>query len=947
MSKPPTLNVPSSLAKLASDRLDGYASDISTDPQTNSVRRLAIDMFRWLEDGDLANADLLSLIKHLSAETLVARANTLKERRTMAGGAQADQVLKDRLYQLANDGFDAFKETVERLGAGIVFTAHPTFGMSPAAYEALASAALADGPNVKPIHDLIGQGFQSGEDITLQAEHDQVQNAILNGQSALAELWNISLDVAQERFPNDWFKLSPSMINLASWVGYDLDGRTDIHWSATLSFRLREKAIQLQRYSDTLTDLSSDLSDLFPIAQRLAAAAAHSKQSAERFSADLTKPQKLVEAANFLTADHADKLISLGEVVRDISHLAHDSVKPEQARKLMVLASQMRTFGLGTSCIHLRINAAQVSAVLRHDLNIESHEDDFGRVALAQITKLAENASVCRVNFADMFQEQMTARRQFMLCAQLLKHVDQDAPIRFLIAESENPVTIMGALYLARLYGVADKVDLSPLFETPDALESGGRFVERLLESDDFKDYVNNRGRLCLQFGFSDSGRFSSQPAGDMAIERIHNLVINALSDSSLDQIDLLLFNTHGESMGRGAYPGDMTLRLNHLLTPYTRHQMAKNDIGCIHEFSFQGGDGFLHFLTPEMARTTVLQAACVLLDIHGSAEEDSFYARRDVSWDVYRSIRTWHEGLFENPDYPKALLEFAPGFLFKTGSRQSRRQTGASAGELGLRSLRAIPHNAILQQLALPLNVACGFGSAAGAEPDRLADLIRTSPRLKTLVAMSVKSREVTSVPAFRAYANLFDPGFWIAIAKRSDRATAQVYRRLALLFSNYETHSAMLKLGNIVTIDLARFDRILAQFEDAPSAEDRHKSRSTLHILHATRQALMMRAFVLAAQLPEFSQRHGGASADDLLKQVTQMQISNAAEMIKTIFPAQAGRDDELDRLTEPTDRCGADSTEGYAHIHEHIVSPLLEIEDAIHESTIAIANVYGAFG
>ena len=61
-----------------------------------------------------------------------------------------------------------------------------------------------------------------------------------------------------------------------------------------------------------------------------------------------------------------------------------------------------------------------------------------------------------RVNFASVYVEQATARRQLMLAAQIRKHVDADAPIRFLIAETESPVTVLAAIALA------DRVALVP-----------------------------------------------------------------------------------------------------------------------------------------------------------------------------------------------------------------------------------------------------------------------------------------------------------------------------------------------------------------------------------------------------------------------------------------------------------------------------------------------------
>ena len=39
------------------------------------------------------------------------------------------------------------------------------------------------------------------------------------------------------------------------------------------------------------------------------------------------------------------------------------------------------------------------------------------------------------------------------------------------------------ALFFAKLFGVQDIVDISPLFETPAALETGARLIERRAEN--------------------------------------------------------------------------------------------------------------------------------------------------------------------------------------------------------------------------------------------------------------------------------------------------------------------------------------------------------------------------------------------------------------------------------------------------------------------------------
>ena len=55
------------------------------------------------------------------------------------------------------------------------------------------------------------------------------------------------LDVARELYPSEWQTLVPRLVSLASWVGYDHDGRSDIGWADTLRMRLKSKHAQLVR----------------------------------------------------------------------------------------------------------------------------------------------------------------------------------------------------------------------------------------------------------------------------------------------------------------------------------------------------------------------------------------------------------------------------------------------------------------------------------------------------------------------------------------------------------------------------------------------------------------------------------------------------------------------------------------------------------------------------
>jgi len=181
-----------------------------------------------------------------------------------------------------------------------------------------------------------------------------------------------------------------------------------------------------------------------------------------------------------------------------------------------------------------------------------------------------------RSNFAALAIEASTATRQFLAMAQILHHVDADAPIRMLVAECEEPATVLAALYFARLFGIEDKVDVSPLFETESALEHGGRFLDALLAEDEYRAYARRRGRVSVQTGFSDAGRFVGQIPASLAIERLQGRLAEAMTANGLTDVAALVFNTHGESMGRGAHPDSLADRLAWPLSPWARRRFVR-----------------------------------------------------------------------------------------------------------------------------------------------------------------------------------------------------------------------------------------------------------------------------------------------------------------------------------------------------------------------------------
>ncbi|MDJ0642589.1 MAG: phosphoenolpyruvate carboxylase, partial [Erythrobacter sp.] len=784
------------------DRLKQLHVRTRETPLFNPVFQLSLEISRVLEGGSMELGAIEALVEELECAGLQARAVRLKKNLSPVALDANRGTLAGSMSRLAE--FDAFKARWEAPFLHAVFTAHPTFLLTPEQSSAVAEAASHAGEVTRSVCSASGERPA----VTLDYEHGEVVKALANAQDARSDIVREMLQHAAQQFPDKWQELRPTPFRFASWVGYDMDGRTDIKWYTSIRFRLSEKAERLARYAADLESIDPT-HDLVPV---LRAGAEHAAKSAGHFSEDLSAPNDLSAAANRLTANDPAKLTTLEPIIADLEEQARGA-DTSLAVSLKSLAAAMRADGLGMGHIHFRVNAKQLHNAIRSRLKDPTALDLASKGAMATLRRMLQEVEPLRTNFASLAIESSTAIRQFLAMAQILEHIDADTPIRMLIAECEQPSTILAALYFAKLFGIEDRVDVSPLFETESALEHGGRFLDALCAEDQYRDYVRLRGRACIQTGFSDAGRFVGQIPASLAIERLQGRFAQALAKNGLVDVAALIFNTHGESMGRGAHPGGFADRLTWPMSLWARSRFVRNGITLEPEVSFQGGDGYLHFATPELARATLTR----IISEEPEASEvcaDPLYERTDISLDFYRAIRAHQRQHLRSATYSRAVTAFGLGLLNSTGSRVSRRQSDLSADrDMNLRQIRAIPHNSILQQLGYPVNVIAGIGSAADGSYEELASLIEESPRGQQLLRLARASNALASIKTVAAHGELFNSAYW---ASRPYRGTephlSAACETLAEYLTKDDRTGVFRRLASRLRVDALKYHRLLA---------------------------------------------------------------------------------------------------------------------------------------
>ena len=915
-------------------RLQDLHRHTAETPLFNPVFQLSLELSRRIESGDLTLDAIAALVSELECEGLLARSHRLN--RLVAPLDQAANL--NRLEDLAKaEDFAAFARRWQQPVAHVVFTAHPTFLLTARQSEAVAEAASSG--EIGAATACVAPHQRDA--ITLDSEHRAAMDALSRAQSARDAMVRTLLASARQSWPDQWRTLAPVPLRFATWVGYDMDGRTDISWATSLRYRLEEKAERLTSYAAALAEVAPDL------AERLRAAATYSQAQAERLaSTDLDDHAALSETANHLTGDHPFKLTSLAPVIAELEQQAA-SADDAAAETLLTVASAMRADGLGMGWIHFRVNSSQLQNAIRRRIDPDGKLDLASQAALVRMRELLAEAKPLRSNFAALAIENSTAIRQFLAMAQILRHIDSDAPIRMLVAECEQPTTVLAALFFAKLFGIADKVDVSPLFETESALEHGGRFLDALLAEEAYRAYARQRGRVAIQTGFSDAGRFVGQIPAALAIERLQGRLSEAMVANGLGDVSALIFNTHGESMGRGAHPDSFADRLAWPLSPWARRRFVRAGIRLEPEVSFQGGDGYLFFGTPELALATLTRFAEMPPgETDADAPVDPFYRRTDLSLDFYRAIRRFQHEQLVSKTYPRAVTAFGLGLLNDTGSRKSRRQSDLAADrEMSLRQIRAIPHNAVLQQLGYPVNVIAGFGTAAEGNYEALAELLSESERGRQVVRLVRSANALASIKTVAAFGELFNSAYWASRPYRGDEGhIADACLALAEYLTTDDRTGVFRRMASRLRVDALKLHRLLALIPDEAPLPGREHTRRTLGVLQALRLALFQHMFLRVVSVPAFS-RANDIAREDVLEMVFTLRVEEALAQLRRAFPATEPHLGDF-TIAEPSDYPD-EAAVGYDAIHRDFIDPIGAAQALSLRITTAIANLFGAHG
>jgi phosphoenolpyruvate carboxylase len=407
-----------------------------------------------------------------------------------------------------------------------------------------------------------------------------------------------------------------------------------------------------------------------------------------------------------------------------------------------------------------------------------------------------------------------------------------------------------------------------------------------------------------------------------------------------------VIFDTHGESVGRGCHYDGFPQRFAYVASPESRRRFAAKGIHVKQETSYQGGDGWLYFMTPAASLAAVARMIEFALETPEANSTDPFYADYDYVTEFFVTVRQFNERVMGDRNYAALLDSFGPSLLYPAGSRAMRRQIEGSAQRPDLMhptQIRAIPHNSILQQLGLMANTLGGVGQAIRKDPEHFQRLYRESPRFRNLMAMAGWGLAFSDPDLLKGYIDLLDPGLWLMqAAHHSNIGQGAELRQVSDHLERLGNHEKLTRIFRVLQADYLDLVAGLAPTELEPPLPP--AMRRDLHLLHAIRLALIQRIFLLATHIPAFTDQHG-ITPDQLMAKILHLEIDSAVAILGRVFPVAERRID-FSAFGEPASYRGEEAG-SYEAEHRRIFEPMAQLYELVRRTGSAITHIIGAVG
>jgi phosphoenolpyruvate carboxylase len=721
----------------------------------------------------------------------------------------------DVLGKLKAAGLDeaAVQAALDRTRLIPVFTAHPTeavrrtlLNKEQRIADTLLTCLAADQQTPAEsdatrasIREEIALSWQTDEHFDQPSVADEVEHVLFfltNVVYPILPEIHRALEAALEAVfePPSRLRLPARLLRFGSWVGGDMDGNPNVGPDTIRATLERHRTLVVRLYRSELRDLFDRLSQSdtrVEISEELAARIAQLglllDDPAEEIPARYRDMPYRVFTWRMWSrlgrnlGDSKNAYAGPAELRADLRLLMR-SLEGHGAighGRVADLHCRVGAFGFHLASLDIREDSAVHRAAVAEALRRDDFEtlSEAERVALLNAALASTQAGAASASAAEV---PLNASREGPLarCLAVMRTLAESRR-RFgpqclglyIISMARGVDDALAVLYLARLAGFVDRkgnvpLDIAPLFETLDDLQSAHGTVRSLLDDREYARHLKaRRHRQFVMLGYSDSNKDAGLGASRWALHQAQLALVETVTRHPRD-VELTMFHGRGGSISRGG--------------GHTRDAVLAEPKGALAgrlRVTEQGEIISQKYGLRETAVQTVESAVGAVLERFGWKDESSL----DSDWSeaahcfAEHSRAAYQSLVHDDPDLAPYFRLATPIDVIerlRIGSRPPSRKKTA-----GVESLRAIPWVFAWTQSRhmLPGWYGVGTGLEAAAERHGL-DMLRAMNRRWRFFATLLSDVAMVAAKA--------DMGIAARYAELAGAEGARVYPKLLMEF-------------------------------------------------------------------------------------------------------------------------------------------------------------------
>ncbi|PJF23415.1 MAG: phosphoenolpyruvate carboxylase [Phototrophicales bacterium] len=389
--------------------------------------------------------------------------------------------------------------------------------------------------------------------------------------SSVVDVYDGLQQALQFYYPDEEWTNLPPLLRFGAWMGGDRDGNPNVTPEVTLQTLARLRAAARQVYlvdiayvRDRLTQdiLEAPVSDAL-LARFPAADSQHSRYPGEIYRSVMNSIYQQLEADQYHTS----------QLLLDDLHLVAESLRQNKSihsaeGTLGWLIRKVELFGLHLVPLDIRedsrLHRAAISEVFKHYGLV----DDFAN--LPEDEKCALLTQEIRNNrplfpVEPRFSEATnTIIATWRMIAEAHRRYGKDVIDCYIASMSQHVSDVLTMLLFAKEVGVADDLDLVPLFETVDDLQAAPQVMTALFENEQYAKHLQARRtadgllRQQVMIGYSDSNKDGGYIASNWSLYQAQEALANVCQSRG---VSVEFFHGRGGSIGRGGGPTNRAIR--------------------------------------------------------------------------------------------------------------------------------------------------------------------------------------------------------------------------------------------------------------------------------------------------------------------------------------------------------------------------------------------------